>query len=130
MHAFSIMSSVVQALLSEIEKLEKEGKKIEKVNEVLLEIGELTFLGSEQLEFCYNVLTEENALKGSKLVIQTVRAEVQCNTCDYRGKIEYFREFHLETPVLQCPECKNIVEIIKGRECAVRSMNLEMEDES
>lgn len=130
MHEFSVMSSVVEAILTEMERLEREeGKVIEGVNEVILEIGELSFLGAEQLEFCYNAITEENRLKGSKLTIVPVEAVVGCKSCGYKGPAEYFSEFHLETPILSCPKCKGTVEILKGRECSVRSVNLEIKDE-
>ena len=121
------MSGVVEAVLKEIHRLERdEGKVIQRVNEVMLDIGELTFLGREQLEFCYGIIAEENRLRGSKLTIHTVPAEVFCAECDYSGPIEYFREFHLETPILSCPKCGHTVEIVKGRECSVRSVNLEI----
>lgn len=129
MHEFSIMCGVIEALLKEIERLEsEEGKIIEKVNEVILDIGELTFLGKDQLEFCYSIMAEENRLKGSKLTITTVPAEVLCKSCGYSGPIGYFREFHLETPILSCPDCRETIEIIKGRECSIRSVNLEIKD--
>jgi hydrogenase nickel incorporation protein HypA/HybF len=130
MHEFSIMTGVIEAVLKEIERLEtEEGQEIEQVNEVFLEIGELTFLGADQLQFCYSVLSEKNRLKGSKLTISTVPAEVRCDHCEYEGKIEYYSEFHLETPILACPKCKETVTITKGRECAVRSVNLEIRDD-
>jgi len=129
MHEFSVMSGVVQAILKELDRLEREeGKVIEKVNEVILEVGVLTFLGKDQLAFCYNVLSEKNRLKGSKLVYVDVPAEVYCKKCEYQGDVEYFREFHLETPILSCPKCKSTVEIIKGRECSIKSVNLEIQD--
>lgn len=131
MHEFSVMSGVVEAILKEIDRFEsEEGKVIQRVNEVMLDIGELTLLGREQLEFCYRIMAEENRLKGSKLIINTVPAEVLCKECGYSGPIEYFTEFHLETPILSCPKCGHTVEILKGRECSVRSVNLEIEDDN
>ena len=130
MHEFSVMSGVVEALLKELEHLEKKGgKEIQKVNEVILEVGELTFLGDEQIRFCYDILCEKSKLAGSKLNILKVQAEVHCKECGYTGGVNYYREFHLETPILSCPECKSTVEIMRGRECAIKSMNIEVKDE-
>jgi hydrogenase nickel incorporation protein HypA/HybF len=130
MHEFSIITGIIDALIKELERLEnEEGKVIEKVNEVILDIGALTFLGKEQLEFCYNIIAEGNRLAGSKLIMNTVPGEVKCTSCDYQGPIEYYREFHLETPILACPECNQPVEITRGQECGIRSMNLEIPDE-
>ena len=58
----------------------------------------------------------------------SIPGEVKCDQCGYFGPIEYYREFHLETPILACPKCKEAVEIVKGRECSIISMNLEIED--
>ncbi len=127
MHELSIVRGIVDALLLELERLEKEeGKVIERVNEVILEIGELTFLGKDQLAFCYNVMVEKNQLKGSKLTINTVPAKVLCKECGYSGPVEYFSEFHLVTPILSCPTCNKTVEILKGRESSIKSVNLEI----
>ncbi len=131
MHELSIITGIIDVLLKEIDRLEnQDGQVIEKVNEVVLEIGDLTFLGKEQLEFCYNIMTEKNRLAGSKLVMRTIPGEVRCDHCGYSGPIEFYKEFHLETPILACPECKDRVKIIKGQECSIRSMNLDIEDEN
>ena len=131
MHEFSVMSSVVSSIIEEIERLQREeGKKIERVNEVILEVGELTFLAHEQLRFCYEILSQDNILKGSKLTIKEIKAKVHCPECGYTGPVEYYTEFHLTAPVLQCPECGHTVEILKGRECTVKAINLEVADAS
>lgn len=129
MHEFSVMSSVVSSVLDEIERIQKKNeKKIYRVNEVVLEVGELTFLAHEQLRFCYDILSQDNILKGSKLTIKKIEALVHCTECGYTGPVEYYTEFHLTTPILQCPECGKRVEILKGRECTVKSINLELEE--
>ncbi|MDI6887812.1 MAG: hydrogenase maturation nickel metallochaperone HypA, partial [Candidatus Thermoplasmatota archaeon] len=65
MHEFSTMCQIVNSIMEELK-----GKDV-KVTEVWLEIGELTFLGTEQLKFAYEVLTSnDSALKCSKLVIK------------------------------------------------------------
>ena len=130
MHEFSVLTGVVEAILKEIDRLEKEeGKVITKVNEVFLDIGELTFLGKEQLRFCYGIMSEENRLKGSVLTIETIPAEVLCHECGYSGVIKYFTEYHLDTPILSCPKCDHTVEIVNGRECSIRSVNLDIEED-
>ena len=55
MHEYSIMSQVIQAILDEAGK-----NKLNTISKVTLEIGELTFLGEEQLRFCYEVLSKDN----------------------------------------------------------------------
>lgn len=129
MHELSIMTGIIRALLDEIDRLErKDGTVIECVKEVVLEIGELTFLGMEQLRFCYSVMVRENRLAGSELIIRSVPGEVRCTGCGYSGPVRYQTEFHLATPMLVCPRCEGNVEVVKGRECAIRTMRLDIRD--
>jgi len=116
MHEFSVMSQIVQAVLKEVEQ-----NKLKKVSKVLLEVGELTFLGPEQLRFCYEVLSKDNILQGSELVIKTMEPEVECLECGYSGRLEYLEadEFHFRLPKFTCPKCDSKVEIIKGKDCTI-----------
>ncbi|WP_455392720.1 hydrogenase maturation nickel metallochaperone HypA [[Eubacterium] cellulosolvens] len=120
MHEFSIMSQVVQAILVEVEK-----NKLKMVSKVLLEVGDLTFLGEEQLRFCYEVLSKDNVLAGSELVIEKIEPEVECAGCGYHGNLEYLEadEFHFRLPKFTCPKCDSNVEIIKGKDCTIREIS-------
>jgi len=124
MHEFSTMNQIVNAIL-------EEGRKhhAHKIEKVILEIGELTFLGEEQLRFAFDLLTEGTILEGAELEIEKKEIEVRCS-CGYEGKIEYEEkeEFHFLIPLLKCPRCNEEVEIIKGRECIIKSVRMEMED--
>ncbi|MDI6707901.1 MAG: hydrogenase/urease maturation nickel metallochaperone HypA [Candidatus Thermoplasmatota archaeon] len=119
MHEFSTMCQIVNSIIEELK-----GKDV-KVTEVWLEIGELTFLGTEQLKFAYEVLTSnDNVLKCSKLVIKKVKTLVKCNNCKYKGKIEYVDDiaFHFTAPKFCCPKCGGKIKIIAGRECIVKKI--------
>ena len=50
MHEVSVMSSIIEQVLNELDKHE-----VERVEEVELVVGELTFLGHEQLLFAYEI---------------------------------------------------------------------------
>ena len=113
MHEYSVMKQLVSALLDELE-----GRDIYKVKEVRLEIGELTFLGEDQLSFAYEVLGKDTILEGSELSVKEIEATVRCDECGYEGGVEYSDEkaFHLNVPVNSCPECGAKPEIVKGKE--------------
>jgi len=69
-------------------------------------------------------------LDGAALVIKTVSPEVQCS-CGYTGNSLYGeKEFHMSVPILQCPLCGELVQIIRGRECLIKNIELEVEDVS
>jgi len=116
MHEFSVMSQIVEAVLQEIKN-----HNVKSVSEVHLEIGELTFLGHEQMSFAYQVLTEKNILNGSKIVISEKKARIKCKKCGYNGKIEYDydKSFHFSLPRFTCPKCSSPVEIVEGKECII-----------
>ncbi|MCG2827466.1 MAG: hydrogenase maturation nickel metallochaperone HypA, partial [Thermoplasmatales archaeon] len=90
--------------------------------EVHLEIGELTFLGHEQMKFAYQILTEKNMLKNSKVIISEKKAKIKCSQCGYNGKIKYDYEpsFHFSLPTFTCPECNSEIDIVEGKECIIR----------
>ena len=61
--------------------------------------------------------------------IITIPAEVKCKDCDYSGplRVAESEEYHmLPAPVFQCPKCSGPVEVIKGRECTVRNIRMEV----
>ncbi len=116
MHEFSVMNQITETVLQEAKK-----HNVKSVDEVHLEIGELTFLGHEQMKFAYQILTEKNMLKGSKIIINEKKAKIKCTQCDYNGKIkyEYDPSFHFSLPTFTCPKCNNQVEIVEGKECII-----------
>jgi hydrogenase nickel incorporation protein HypA/HybF len=115
------MASIVEAVLEELKKHD-----VEKVEEVHMVIGEITFLGRDQLEFAYEVVTRGTLLEGSKLVMTDEKVEVRCNSCGYIGGVEYVSgggQDHV-IPNLSCPRCGGGVEVTKGKSCAVTSLRV------
>jgi hydrogenase nickel incorporation protein HypA/HybF len=125
MHEVSIMSSIIESVLTELKKY-----RLEKVEEVTLIIGEMTFLGEDQLRFAYEVLTKGTILEGSTLNMETEGAEVKCRSCSYLGKADYMDDemYHTSVPLLSCPRCGEAVEVTKGKSCIVRSVKVVEED--
>jgi len=105
---------------------EAESRKAKKVSEVHLVIGELTFLGLEQVRFAYEVLTKGTILESSKLVIKTQKGAVKCDNCGYQGGFSYEDDplYHLPVPTLKCPKCGNSVNVVAGKECTIKSIKM------
>jgi hydrogenase nickel incorporation protein HypA/HybF len=100
---------------------------VEKVHEIYIEVGELTALAHEQLQFAYQLLTENNnILSGSKLIIEVVKTRVRCSTCNYEGGVKYIDDpiYHYIAPQLTCPLCNNAVTLLAGRECKLKHIKL------
>jgi len=125
MHEFSTMQSIVNAIMDEAKK-----HGAIKITKVELEIGELTFLGEEQLRFAFEILKEGTIMEKAELFIEKIGAEVKCIKCGYQGKVNYGmkEEFHLSFPILKCPECGGEVEIVRGRECIVKGVEMEVRE--
>jgi hydrogenase nickel incorporation protein HypA/HybF len=119
MHEFSIVSSIVAAVLGFAEKHEAK-----KILEVRLTIGKLTHLQVEQVKFCYTAIATATALEGSILEVEETEPEVWCPHCSYRGAPKYFEgAFNfIQVPTLQCPACGNATEAMKGNECAIKNV--------
>jgi hydrogenase nickel incorporation protein HypA/HybF len=119
-HEVSVMSSIVEAVLQELDKHD-----IEKVEAVDMVVGELTFLGEDQLQFAYEIITRDTILEGSKLNIIPEKTEIKCNSCGYIGPVNYIHHGdHYSHPDLSCPKCGGGVEILKGKSAAVRSVQV------
>ena len=116
------MKQLVSALLDELE-----GRNIDKVKEVRIKIGDLTFLGSEKLKFAYEVLSKDTILDGSELKVEKVKAKIRCDECGYEGDVDYSEDpaFHYNVPVLSCPECGAKPTIIKGKETVIDGVTAE-----
>jgi len=124
MHEFSTMQQIVEAVLSEAHKYNPE--KIICVN---LKIGELTFLGIEQLRFAFQVLSRGTLLENAELKIENVKPQIRCTTCKYSGYADYDEkpDLHFMIPLLKCPRCGKDIEIVKGRECTVTNIQMEVD---
>ena len=120
MHEYSIMMDIVQAAIKAME-----GYEVENVETVHLEVGELTFLNPEQLKFSFRILTEDNVLSGAELMIKELKAEIRCPSCGYKGGLpEDLEEIHFGVPRIFCPQCKGKVELLRGRECVLRNIKM------
>jgi len=95
-----------------------------KIIEVRLAVGELSHIEEEQLRFCYEAITTETALEGSKLEIEKIDAMVKCPHCLYRGRPKYWDGALSGIPVatLECPSCGKTTEATDGQECAIKSL--------
>ncbi len=124
MHEFSVISSIIELVKAEMERA-----KAEKVLEVHLEVGELSFLSHEALLFGFRALAEgEPKISADALRIVSVPAEIKCKNCDYAGgmKVEDDEAYHVGMPIFQCPKCGGPIEILAGRECTVRNIRMEV----
>lgn len=115
MHEYSVAEGLVRTVLAELAERGLEGERLEEVH---LRKGELRLLSNEALEQAYEILSLGTPLMGSKLVLEEIKALVACKSCGYRGPPDYCDDpaFHFLAPILECPRCGGVVELIQGRE--------------
>ena len=125
MHELSMIQSIIELVKNEMEK-----REAIKVLEIHLEVGELSFLSHDALQFGFGALVEnEPKIEKDALKIISVPAEVKCSKCGYSGPMKSAEssEYHLIAPVFQCPKCGGPIEIIRGKECVVRNLKMEVD---
>ena len=109
----SIAKSIIDIVSSELSRA-GEGR----VTEVELEVGELSGIEYESLEFALKALQPESVIADSYIVVRRPPGEALCNDCD--------NLFATDSPVNPCPECGSYgCSIIKGRELRVLSILIE-----
>ncbi len=120
MHEISIAGAIIDAVLDAAKK--NEAKKVE---EIFLEIGELTALNPDQLKFIFETISAGTIAKGARYNIEVIRPLINCKKCSYNGPIEFFEKLHFFLPVIKCPKCGEAdIDIIAGRECCVKKIKI------
>ncbi len=110
MHELSIVQSVV-----EICESAAAGKR---VLAVVLEIGALSNVMPDSIEFCFEACTKETLLDGACLVIDHIPGKVHCRNCA--------AEFTVKTYYEKCPTCGGYkVDILSGKELRVKELEVE-----
>lgn len=97
-----------------------EREDVKRVRKVSLEIGELTMINPEQLEFCFRaIISDDELMSSAELEIEMKKAEVECGRC---GRID--------EPIMGifiCPKCGGTLKISGGRDLIIKSVDLEVE---
>ncbi len=113
MHEMSIAQSIISFV---DETLAKE--KYQRLQEVVVEIGELVAVVPDSLEFCYAAITENTKYHNSKLTIHVLPLLGKCRTCHAESKVERFD--------FVCSNCKGRdLDIIQGQELNISHLEVD-----
>ncbi len=108
MHELAITQSVVDMVVERTA-----GRPIECVR---LQVGQLSGVVPEAIEFCYELVTAGTSLEGSVLEIEQTPGSAHCRTCA--------QDFHLPDLILLCPCGSADVAVVTGHELQVLSVRL------
>lgn len=107
MHELSIAQSILA-----IAKNAMPGNSHASVTSVGLQIGELSSIEIESLEFAFSIIKTNTVLKNAELNIEVIKGEAECNECK--------TIFYCCTYGSCCPHCQSYSKkIMKGREMKV-----------
>lgn len=109
----SIAKSIIDIVSGELSKA-GEGR----VTELELEVGMLSGIEYESLDFALRVMQAGSVIAGSNILVRKPPGEALCNDC---GNL-----FETDSPLKPCPECESYgCSIVKGRELRVVSILIE-----
>lgn len=113
MHELGITQSIVEIALRTAQDQEAT-----KIHSVTLEIGSLSGVVPEALEFCYEACSKETPLEGSRLLIERVEATARCRDCA--------NEFALTDLLACCPQCGSAAsDLLCGEEMRIKEMEID-----
>ena len=116
MHELSIAISIVDSVINQAKMASADS-----VSEVELDIGILSGIEYESLEFALGVAAKETILEKTLFRINRVEPVAECPACQ-----------HLYTPdgmFSHCPECnKQGIRLIRGTELQIKSLLVEQNE--
>ena len=111
MHELAITQSVVDMVV--------ERTAGRRVGRVRLDVGALSGVVPDAMQFCYELSVSGTSLEGSTLVIEQTPGAAHCRSCG--------QDFALDSLILLCSCGSAEVDLTAGRELRVLSVELEVE---
>lgn len=112
MHEVSIANNIFKIVREELRKNSENEADLKRVK---LNIGRLTAVVPEALEFAWNAITQDTPFEGTNLAISEIPVIIKCHECN--------KESTLETPVFICSHCgSRKTELVSGDELDIISL--------
>jgi hydrogenase nickel incorporation protein HypA/HybF len=113
MHEFAITMNVLNIVE---EKAKELNAKI--VHEIEIDVGKLSGVDYDALEFAMQYTKKSELLERAKLVINKIPAKARCKTCN--------QEFDISDFYNACPKCNNFDHnIFQGQELKVKAIKID-----
>lgn len=110
MHELSIVTSIINTAEKEVEN--NNGGKI---LEIFLEIGKLSGVEIQSLNFIWELCAKDSVLQDSKVTISEPEGRAKCGECE--------TEYALEKIYDSCPKCNSpFKNIISGKELKIKKL--------
>lgn len=113
MHEMSIVVSIVDIAEDEAKK-----NNANKISKIELDIGTVSGIELDALNFAFDSIKEETMLKNAEIKINIIKAKSKCEDCNY--------EFKTEDVYTLCPKCNSYkTNISEGKEMRVKSISID-----
>ena len=113
MHEMSIAVNIV-----EIAEQTAKNDNASKINKIVVEVGALSGIVSDALEFCYESACKGTMAEGSTLEIIESKGTALCDNCGFT--------FQATQIAVRCPKCNEyVINIQGGKELRVKSINVD-----
>ena len=113
MHELSITQSIVDMGIQYAKK-----ENVSKVLELRVEIGALSGVVPDAVDFCYSSVTQGTMLEGTPLVIDWIEARGKCPACGHEQSIENYFAI--------CDNCGGLaLDVVCGEELRIKELEVE-----
>jgi hydrogenase nickel incorporation protein HypA/HybF len=110
MHELSIAVSIVEIATDEARKA-----NVESFSEIILDIGTLSGVEIDALDFAMKSAIQDSVLDNAKVIINRIQARARCKQCQH--------EFDVDTVFTVCQKCSHFdLDVFQGKEMKVRSL--------
>ena len=110
MHELSIAMSMIEIAVSHAQEA-----NAKKINQIEIEIGELSGVVASALEFSFEAACRDTLAEGAELALTIVPAKAECENCK--------KQFSVDSLFAQCPQCQDLkVNVISGQELKIKSI--------
>ena len=112
MHELGIMQNIITSV-----QQYADDNEITEIVKVIVEVGQISGVVPESLEFCFGVCAKDTVLEGSRLEIERVAAIGRCKECG--------EEFNLMENDFTCPSCSGVEwDVVSGRELVIKGLEV------
>ena len=112
MHEINIVRSMVKT----VTEFARENK-LDRVNEIVLDIGEVSLVIPKYVEELYPLVAKGTMLEDTKLVINMIPGMAECNDCD--------EIYNLIEQDGRCPNCGSLDKtVLSGKDFTIREIHI------
>jgi len=112
MHEMSIAMNIINIACKEAEK---DGSS--SISKIELDVGKLSGVMIDSLQFCYDSVCKGTLAENSTLEVNELPAMACCKKCEHTFEIDAFMAL--------CPKCESYeIDILQGRELKLRAISV------